>query len=202
MRNRQQFGLLCVSCIVLALALLQPSLCAHGQDERYVGRTITGTAYGFSGRFAGRSSPFTLIVNRYTSAADVQRLNAALQSGGQDELLRALSGLNAGRIQLGGGVGVPANVIIATPQPNGETKLTVVYQRNIRFSELRYGSRSEDYKFGYAELFLGRNGQGQGTFIPAAKIRLREGNTWEVEDFGTFPARLLGLRARGGRNAR
>jgi hypothetical protein len=80
--------------------------------------------------------------------------------------------------------------------------LTVVYQRNIRFSELRYGSRSEDYKFGYAELFLGRNGQGQGTFIPAAKIRLREGNTWEVEDFGTFPARLLGLRARGGRNAR
>jgi len=34
-------------------------------------------------------------------------------------------------------------------------------------------------------------------FIPAARIRLRNGNTWEVEDFGTFPARLMGLQVRG-----
>jgi hypothetical protein len=34
-------------------------------------------------------------------------------------------------------------------------------------------------------------------FIPAARIRLRNGNNWEVEDFGTFPARLMGLQVRG-----
>jgi len=33
--------------------------------------------------------------------------------------------------------------------------------------------------------------------IPAARVRLRDGNTWEVEDFGVFPARLMGLRVRG-----
>ncbi|MFL6210171.1 MAG: hypothetical protein ACJ74W_15050 [Pyrinomonadaceae bacterium] len=201
MRSRERLGLVSIFCCVLGLMPWQP-LQARGQDERYAGRTITGTAYGFSGRLAGRSTPFALIINRYTTSAEVQQLNSALQSGGQDELLRALSGMSAGRIQLGNGVGVPANVIIATPQASGETKLTVVYQRNLSFSELRYGARSEDYKFGYAELFLGRRGQGQGTFIPAAKIRLRDGNTWEVEDFGTFPARLIGLQARGGRSAR
>ena len=49
----------------------------------------------------------------------------------------------------------------------------------------------------YAEIYLDRRGEGQGTFIPAAKVRL-EGDNWVVEDFGEFPARLLGLRARGG----
>jgi hypothetical protein len=81
---------------------------------------------------------------------------------------------------------------------NGETKVTVIFERNLRFSELRYGTRSSDYRFGYAELFMRPDGKGEGTLISAAKIRLREGDTWEVEDFGTFPARLMGLRARGG----
>jgi hypothetical protein len=123
-----------------------------------------------------------------------------LQSGGQDDLLRALSGMDAGRIQLGTGVGVTANAIISTRQDGG-TKLIVLYQRNLSFSELRYGTRSEDYKFGYAELYLGRGGN-QGMLIPAARVRLKDGNTWEVEDFGAFPARIIGLQVSGGRRAR
>lgn len=197
MRSKKRFSLLCVCCSVLVCALGPTALSVGAQDERYAGRTITGTAYAFSGRLAGRSAPFTLIINHYTSPEDVQRLNNALQSGGQDELMNTLSHMDAGQIQIGANVGVPANAIIATPQADGETKLTVIYQRNLRFSELRYGTRSADYKFGYAELYLGRRGEGQGMLIPAAQIRLRNG-TWEVEDFGTFPARLMGLQARGG----
>jgi hypothetical protein len=148
---------------------------------------------------AGRSALFTLNISKYSSEDEVRRLNEALQSGGQDSLLNALTDMSAGRIQVGTGVGVTANAILATDLPNGETKLTVIFERKLRFSELRYGTRSADYKFGYAEVYLRRNGEGQGTLIPAAKIRLREGNLWEVEDFGTFPARLMGLRVRGAR---
>jgi len=90
-----------------------------------------------------------------------------------------------------------ANVVIAEPWGDGGTKLTGFYERNIRFYELRYGTRSQDYPIGYAEIFLDRQGQGQGTLIAAARVKLKEGNTWEVEDFGTFPARLMGLRASG-----
>jgi hypothetical protein len=131
----------------------------------------------------------------------VDRLNAALQSGGQDELMKTLSRMDAGRIEVGTGVGVTANVIIRSDDGEGRTKLVVLYQRELRFGELRYGARSSDYRFGYAELFIGR-GANQGMLIPAARIRLRDGNTWEVEDFGTFPARLMGLQVRGrGRNS-
>jgi hypothetical protein len=158
---------------------------------------VNGTVVGISGRLAGRSRPFSLIINSYTPANQIRELNEALGRDGQDGLLNALSKMNAGRIQLGTGIGVPANAIIVDPWGEGGRKLTVFYERNLSFFELRYGTRSEMYRVGYAELFLNRDGRGEGTLIPAARVRLRDGNTWEVEDFGVFPARLLGLRASG-----
>src|SRR6185503_1710652 len=158
---------------------------------------VTGTFVGIGGRFSGRTTPFTLNVKTLTPPNQVRELNEALTRGGQDELLKSLSKMEAGRIQIGTGIGLPANAIIADPWTDGGTKLTVFYERNLRFFELRYGTRSEDYRIGYAEMFLDRNGRGEGTLIPAARVRLRDGNTWEVEDFGVFPARLIGLRASG-----
>jgi hypothetical protein len=181
---------------VVAMTLFQSASPVRAQERGLSGRTITGTVYFVGGRRAGQSRPFTLIIDRLSSPDEVQRLQSALQSGGQDDLLRVLSGMNAGRIQLGTGVGVTANAII--PSSQGGDKLVVLYERTLGFSELRYGTRSQDYKFGYAELYLNRGGD-QGMLIPAAKVRLRDGNTWEVEDFGTFPARLMGLQVRGGR---
>jgi hypothetical protein len=196
MKRRTYSSLFAIFCCLVWLTFIQPMPEAQGQ-----GRQITGTVVGVGGRFGGRSASFRLMVDQYTSPEDVQRLNSALQSGGQEELLEVLSGMNAGRIEVGPGVGVKANAIIAAPQEGG-TKIIVLYQRNINFYELRSGSRSENYKFGYAEIFLGGRKGGEGTFIPAAKVRLRDGNTWEVEDFGVFPARLMGLHSSGGRRAR
>ena len=189
-------SVLLVMLLVFGSTVLYTRTNASAQDA-FSGRTITGTAYFIGGRRPGRSLPFRLIANRLTTPDQVQQLNSALQSGGQDELMRTLSRMNAGRIEVGTGVGVPANVIISTDDGEGRTKLVVLYQRELRFSELRYGTRSSDYRFGYAELYVGR-GANEGMLIPAARIRLRDGNTWEVEDFGTFPARLMGLQVRGG----
>jgi hypothetical protein len=187
-------GLLCLLCCVVASTLFETTIIVRGEGIRPAAiLDITGTVVGVGGRFGGRTRPFRLIVDNYTSPEDVQRLNRTLQSGGQEALLSTLRGMNAGRIVIGNGVGVQCNAIISTPQEDG-TKLIVLYERNLRFFEVRYGSRSEDYKFGYAEIYLKRRGDSEGTFIPAARIRLRDGNTWEVEDFGEFPARLLGLR--------
>jgi hypothetical protein len=188
--------LVMVVVLLLGIAVLDPGTKTHAQMGSLAGRTITGTVYFVSGRRPGSSLPFTLIINRITTADEVSRLNAALQEGKQDELLRSLSSVDAGRIQIGTNVGVPANAIMVADQGNGKTKITVLYQRNLRFAELRYGTRSTDYPFGYAEMYVGR-GENEGMLIPAARVRLRDGNTWEVEDFGTFPARLMGLKVRG-----
>jgi hypothetical protein len=200
MRLRKSFRLSLALCFALAGALLAPpgALAKSAKTGRAAAAnlTITGTVVGIGGRLAGRSRPFTLHVNRYTSTDDAERLNAALRSGGQDELMRVLSKLDVGTIAVGNNVGVTANAVLATPTAEGGTKLTVLFQRNVNFFELRYGTRSSDYRFGYAELYLDGRGRGEGTFIPAAKVRL-EGANWVVEDFGEFPARLMGLRSSG-----
>lgn len=188
--------LLLLAVMLLGIAVADPRTKTRAQGEGLAGRTITGTVYFISGRRPGLSLPFTLIINRITTADEVSQLNAALQAGKQDELLRTLSKTDAGRIQIGSNVGVPANAILVNDQGDGRTKITVIYQRTLRFGELRTGARSVDYPFGYAEMYVGR-GTNEGMLIPAARVRLKDGNTWEVEDFGTFPARLMGLRVRG-----
>ena len=182
--------------LLLGIAVFNPTTTTFAQGEGLTGRTITGTVYFISGRRPGLSLPFRLIINRITTPEEVSQLNSALQAGKQDELLRTLSGHEAGRIQIGSNVGVPANAILVNDQGDGRTKITVIFQRNLQFAELRFGARSVDYPFGYAEMYVGR-GENEGMFIPAARVRLRDGNTWEVEDFGTFPARLMGLQVRG-----
>ena len=188
MRRRGLVFLLGALCLVAGSAAS-----ALAQSRQYV----QGQVIGIGGRRAGLNRPFSLTVNNYTSADDVQQLNQALRSGGQDELLRVLSRLNAGRVSIGNNVGVRANAVIATPAAEGGTKLTVLYERNVAIFELRYGARSADYRFGYAEIYLDARGRGEGTFIPAAKVKLEGDNNWVVEDFGEFPARLLGLRSTG-----
>ena len=204
MKSRIIHTLSRVLCGTALLALLQPTAHATAKRAAYqpAWSYINGTVVGIGGRAAGRSRPFTLRIENYTSAGDVQRLNTALQSGGQDELLSVLSRMRAGRIAVGNNVGVDANAIIAVPRGEGGTRLIVLFERNVNIYELRYGTRSADYRFGYAEIFLDRNGKGEGTFIAAARVRLKDGNQWEVEDFGVFPARLMGVRAGGRSRAR
>ncbi len=175
-------------------ALAAPGATAHARQRG--SQRIVGTVVGFGGRVTGRtySLPFTLIVNNYSSADDAARLAAS--AGSQDELLSALGRLNAGRIAVGNNVGVTANAIFSQPTAEGGTKLTVLFERNLNLFELRYGTRSADYRFGYAEIYLDQRGRGQGTFIPAARVKI-DGNNWVVEDFGVYPARLMGLRSTG-----
>jgi len=191
--RKRTLVIILVLCAVCPTAL--PGATAYAKQR--ASQRVTGTVYGFGGRASGRSYslPFTLIVNNYSSADDVARLTAA--AGSQDELLSALGRLNAGRIAVGNNVGVKANAVFSQPTAEGGTKLTVLFERNVNLFELRYGTRSADYRFGYAEIFLDARGRGQGTFIPAAKVKLEGGNNWVVEDFGEFPARLMGLRSTG-----
>ena len=187
MRKGRAFFLLGVLCLVAASAV-----------EAAAQQTIQGQVVGIGGRRAGLNRPFRLTVNDYSSPDDVQQLNQALRSGGQDELLRVLSRLNAGRVAIGNNVGVTANAVIATPAAEGGTKLTVLYVRDVAIFELRYGTRSADYRFGYAEIYLDARGRGQGSLIPSAKVKLEGDNNWVVEDFAEFPARLMGRRSTGG----
>lgn len=183
--------LICLLVLCGMVVVAAPPQSESGRER------ITGTFVSMSGRTSGRTRQFTVTIDRFTPPNQVRELNEALSRDGQDGLLKVMSKMDAGRVQIGTGVGVRANAIIVDPWGDGGRRITVFYERWLQFFELRYGTRSQDYPIGYAEMYLDRNGRGEGTMIPAARVRLKGGNTWEVEDFGVFPARLLSLRSKG-----
>jgi hypothetical protein len=176
---------------ILFFAIPVISLGVHAQSKE----TYTGTMVGVGGRLGGVSRPFTLTIDRRTPDGDVTRAVAILSEGGQNALLENVRKQRLGRFSLSGQVGRELNFVTETTLPGGERKIMILFERWMNLYELRAGARSTDYPFGYVELILDRNGRGTGTFIPAARIRFNN-NQVEVENFGTYPARLFGVRPR------
>jgi hypothetical protein len=88
---------------------------------------------------------------------------------------------------------------------NGQRRIFAVFERWQQFGELRGGYRSLDYPYGVIEMYIDpRTGRGEGTYVAAAKIRWRRDRRSgqeqiEIENFATFPARLIGVQLRGRR---
>lgn len=184
---------------LLAIIITLPSA-APGQrgDEESEGRkeTFTGTLIGIGGPLAGRSTSFTLTINGVTSDQDARRYVSMLAEKGQDGLMSAVKDQKLGTFALTGQVGRDVNVVRIHPTETGR-KITIVFERWLNLFEVRYGTRSEDYPFTYAEIYVDAQGKGEGTLIPAARIRFdKSEQSVEIENFGIYPARLSGIRAR------
>lgn len=187
----------------LLLLTLGISSNANGQGRE----TYTGTVVSYGSGFSTRTTTgiFTLIINRKTSDSVVQEYVNILQSGGQDDLLKAIKKEDVGRFSVGSNVGVPINVVSESVS-GGQRKFFIVFERWMRFGELRGGYRSVDYPFGVIEMTVDeRTGKGEGTYIAAAQIRWKKDKKSgqyqvEVENFATYPAKLMGVSRRGGKS--
>ncbi len=135
------------------------------------------------------NQPFTLGIDHYASAADLQQLAAALQTkgpyGARDKLWRK----TAGYLSIGGRLGYPVAEVFAYDTPQGRS-LYAVIDRPMRTFEVQYSTRSSKYPFSVVELNVDRSGKGDGTLIAAANLQVR-GNKLEVKSLGVQPFRLL-----------
>jgi hypothetical protein len=174
----------------LVLLAFASSIYAQRQE------VYTGTIVGVGGRLGGVTRSFTLTLNGRTADRAAERAVAILAEGGQDRLLSEIRDNNLGRFSIAGQVGRQVNFVVEEKLSDGGRKITILFERWLNLYEVRYGSRSTDYPLSYVELIIDRNGHGQGTFIPAARVRFNKKNEVEVENFGIYPARLSGVRER------
>lgn len=194
MRKMITIGALMFLCLAASAAAIS----AQGTT------TFNGTAliYGSGLNTRTVTRTFTMSVKGQTSADDVARYLKTLETGGQDGLRDAIRNNDLGHFALGASLGQRLNAVVVDTV-DGKTRVRAVFERWIGFGELRGGYRSIDYPFSYVEIIIDpRTGKGDGTFIPAAQVRFRNGKagaagTVEIEDFGTFPGRLLGVRMSG-----
>ena len=92
-------------------------------------------------------------------------------------------------------------LIIRDAQVNGQRRIIAAFERWQRMFELRSGTRSLDYAFSIIEIYFDAKGRGTGTFIGLAQLKLeRDKKTeqlrLEMENFGSFPAKVIGVMRR------
>lgn len=158
----------------------------------------TGTIISMSGRSVNIG--FTLALTGRTTNEEAQNYLSILTSEDQDALLKVLRKNKLGFFAATGNVGRDLLVVRDT-QVGGQRRILAVFERWIRMFEVRGGYRSEDYPFGIIEIFFDEKGRGTGTFIGAAQVRIERNKKTEqlqleIENFGTFPAKVLGVRQR------
>jgi hypothetical protein len=186
------------AALFLTLLFVPQASAQRGARETYTG-TVLSYGTGLNTRSVTRN--FTLSITGETSNEDAVRFLGILQNRGQSSLLSEINDEDLGYFSVGSQLGRRLNVVRETVE-GGQRRIFIVFERWTQFAELRGGYRSLDYPFGVIELSIDeRTGKGEGTYIAAAKIRwTRSGtdaNQVEVENFATFPARLLAVKRNG-----
>lgn len=192
------YGFAVLAAVILGIAA-SPAIAQEAIKD-----TFTGTILSFgSGRNTRTTTnTFTLNITGVTTDEQSQRSLGILQDGGQDALLKEISKNVLGRFSVGGSLG--RNILgLRVSEVNVKKRIFAVFERWLQFAELRGGYRSVDYPFGVIEIFLDpRTGKGEGTLIEAAQIRWKTDKKTgkdfvEIENFATWPAKLLGIEQRG-----
>jgi len=164
-----------------------PSLC---QDKPEI---IQGTARGTSTQL-GKMFQIKLTIHEYSDDKDRQILIEAFQKGKNQGLVNALEKMRAvGRIAIEGTLGYDLSFVRVIPTPTGR-KIRFVTNRQLRFGESYYSTRTADYNLTAGELDLNDKDKSKSTGIlyPAAKLRLTKDNELTL-DLNQNPWQILNL---------
>ena len=191
-------GICCIFMIGLSLAPRN----VEGQDKEpsthlFSKEVYTGTVAAIGGQFAGASRPFTLEITGFTPSEEAQHDFDILRAQGQDDFIKAISHKKFGYFSLDGQTGRDLRFVQESQTEKGR-KITILFERWLRMFEVKYGTRSQDYPFTYIELFVNDNGKGEGSVVGLAKVSIdkKNPNTLDVENFGTYAAKLMGVELR------
>ena len=148
---------------------------------------------------AGARANVDIYVKSYTTDAEAKSLAGALLEGGPDALLKRLEKAKSiGKITLTGRVGFYDLKIIRSHRTPEGRRIYAVGDRPMGFLEVYAGQPSQDYPFGILQIDLKPNKkgreEGEGTLIYAAKIKVLDGNSIDVETYGVGPVKLLAVR--------
>jgi energy-converting hydrogenase Eha subunit A len=177
------------SAILTVISVICASLPLAAQDQPKR-ETYAVTVFGTAGATAGKSVTGTVIINDYSSDAEVNELAGILKAKGQDALVSAMDKLKEkGRIALTGTVGNQVQVVRERPGPKGR-HIILVANRQMSLPELWNSGRSTNYKFSIVVLDVNAEGKGDGLVYYAVKLKYNKNGQLELEHYGQAPGRI------------
>ena len=179
---------LMTSMVGAALVLLLAPLAASPQIEDTPAR-FTAAAVDMN---RGAAGTLELIVNRWSSDADRDRLMTVMFDEGPGKLLDALQEMpRMGYIRAPGSIGWDIRFARHMPAPEGGERIVLVTDRRMGFREVANRHRSVDYPFTVIELRLQKNGEGEGKVSVATRIIADKANkVVTLENYDIQPVML------------
>src|SRR5262245_30984981 len=173
---------------VVALATLGGTAQTQGSPERF-----TATAVNMDN---GRTSSVDIVVNRWSTDSERQRLLDTLIEKGPEKLLAVLQDApRVGYFRTPESLSWDLHFAQHDALPDGGERVVLGTDRRINFWEARNQPRSIDYPFTIIELHLNRDGEGEGKLSIATKVTAEnDKRTIVLENYGTQPVLLQSVK--------
>jgi hypothetical protein len=196
-RNSANFGLFCAGLAVSAALGLGAA--GAGAQSNGVGERFTAVAVDLD---RGAQTPLQIVIERWTSDADRDRLMSVMLNQGADKLLDALKDApKVGYIRTNTSLGWDLHFARRVPGEDGGERIVIATDRPMSSAELWHRPRSVDYPFTVIEMRVNRDGQGDGTLSFATKvIPDRENNIVTLENYGQQRTRLQQVKRESAGN--
>jgi hypothetical protein len=182
---------------LLIFGLLAAS--SFGQSEKFSALGYLPNGAGM--RMVGAGSTFSvdLYIYKYSSNEEAKSLAGLLLESGSDALHKRLEDMKSiGKITLTGRVGFYDLKFIRSHKTHAGRQIIAVTDRPIGGLEARNSGRSRDYNFGVLTLTLKPNKKGrergEGSLVYSAKVKVLNGKTVEIENYGISPVQLRNVR--------
>ena len=168
---------------------------------------ITAFAVNMSNIGTGGTAVVEINIDRWSTAAERERLITTMVEKNADALLRELQKMPSnGRFSIPGLVGPdphqlrlgnPLRYAWETALPEGGRRIVIATDRYIGFAEARNQPRTIDYPFTLFEIRVNKAGEGQGKMAVATKISFdKKKNTIELENYSSEPVRLNNVKVK------
>lgn len=184
-------GLVAVITLTAAPAVAPLGAQSNQPSARYAALAVNLSGVGRSG-----ATPVQIVINRWSSDAERERLKQVFLDKGAEKLLDALQDTQpVGFIRTNTSLGWDLRFAMRIPDEEGGARIYIMTDRPIGFIEATNRPRSIDYPFTLIEMHVDKNGNGDGRASYATKITWnKKTNMVELEDFGIQPVMLNNVR--------
>ena len=191
MTTRVGRTLVAVSAIaLLAIAVPQAARQTGGVTERFTAVAVNMGDFG-----PAQAGPVEIVITRWSTDAERDRLTAVLMDKGPEALLGALRATRrVGYFRTPNSLGYDLHFAWNASEAEGGRHIVLATDRPIGFWEAANQPRSINYPFTLVELRLNREGEGKMSI--AAKITAnKEFHLIEMEDYALQPVRLTSVKS-------
>jgi hypothetical protein len=144
----------------------------------------------------GGTGTVELVIERWSTEGERDRLLAALANQGQDKPLDTLQKMpRVGYIRMDAGLGYDLHYAYQTAGEDGGERVVLATDRPIGFWEAANRPRTIDYPFTVIELRVNGDGDGVGKLSLATRVTVdRSGHNVTLENYDTQPVMLQSVR--------